>query len=115
MLNDLGNVACSTIGNVFFSRSKTLITPSKDQGILPGVMRDVTLRYATNLGWQCEERAISTEEISQFDGAFLSNSLRLVRPVVALESQMFSRKFDDLLAVLMQNIHDQSDFEMRSN
>jgi branched-chain amino acid aminotransferase len=80
MLNSQGNIACSTIGNVFLIEGNRLITPSLDQGILPGIMRGVLMVAAAQAGFNVEERAIPSSEGKQADGLFTTNSLRFIRP-----------------------------------
>jgi len=87
MLNTEGHVACSTIANVFLLKGKALITPARDQGILTGVTRQALLHSAAHLGLKPEERAVKPEELKQADAVFLTNSLRFIRPVTALDQQ----------------------------
>ena len=85
MLNTAGNVACTTIANVFLLKGKALITPARDQGILTGVTRQTLLHSAAHLGLKPEERVVKPEELKDADGVFLTNSLRFIRPVTALD------------------------------
>jgi branched-chain amino acid aminotransferase len=50
MLNTSGHVASATVANIFVLQGDELITPSLDQGILPGIMRRVLLDHAEELG-----------------------------------------------------------------
>ncbi len=43
MLNTSGHVASSTVANVFALHGDALITPSLDQGVLPGITRHILL------------------------------------------------------------------------
>jgi branched-chain amino acid aminotransferase len=87
LLNVEGHVACSTIANIFLLRNGALLTPARDQGILTGVMRQALIHAAAHLGLATEERAVTTAEISSADAVFLTNSLRFIRPVSALDQQ----------------------------
>ncbi len=87
LLNTEGHVACSTIANVFLLKGETLVTPARDQGILTGVMRQTLIHSAAHLGMAAEERAVRPEEIGQADAVFLTNSLRFIRPVTALDQR----------------------------
>ena len=87
MLNTDGNVACSTIANIFLLKGKTLFTPARDQGILTGVTRQAVVHAAPHLGLVAEERAVAPAELLEADAVFLTNSLRLIRPVTALDKQ----------------------------
>ena len=85
LLNTRGHVACSTIANLFLLRKKKLVTPARDQGILTGVMRQALIHNAARLGLSVEERAVKPAEIGKADAVFLTNSLRFIRPVTALD------------------------------
>lgn len=87
MLNVAGMAACSTIANLFLIRNKHLITPGRDQGILTGVMRQALIAAAHQLGLETEERAVKPSELLKADAVFLTNSLRFIRPVKALDQQ----------------------------
>jgi branched-chain amino acid aminotransferase len=87
LLNTGGHAACSTIANLFLLRGRTLITPGRDQAILTGVMRQALLAAAHHLGFETEERAVAPAELHEADAVFLTNSLRFVRPVAALDGQ----------------------------
>lgn len=80
LLNTKGQVAASTIANVFMLKDGRLATPPLSAGILPGIARRKLLTLT-----QAEERDIAPAELSFADALFLTNSLRLVRPVHALD------------------------------
>ncbi len=85
MLNTQGNVACTTISNIFLLKGKALVTPARDQGILTGVTRQTLLHSAAHLGLTPEERVVKPAELKEADAVFLTNSLRFIRPVTALD------------------------------
>ena len=79
MLNTAGHVASSTVANLFLLRGGELITPSLDQGILPGITRRILLDHAAEFGFTPIERTVSQEELVDAEAVFLCNSLRFVR------------------------------------
>ncbi len=87
MLNTAGHVASSTIANIFLLRGGELITPSLDQGILPGITRRTLLDYAAESGFRPVERAVSQEELLGAEAVFLCNSLRFIRRVTELDGE----------------------------
>lgn len=87
MLNTAGNVACTTIANIFLLKGRTLVTPARDQGILTGVTRQTLLHSAAHLGLTSEERVVKPAELKEADAVFLTNSLRFIRPVTALDRE----------------------------
>ncbi len=87
MLNTAGHVASATVGNIFAQYSDELITPSLDQGILPGITRRILLNHARELGLKPVERAVQLGELVRADAVVLCNSLRFVRPVTTLNGE----------------------------
>jgi branched-chain amino acid aminotransferase len=89
MLNSAGRVASSTIANAFVEKDGVLITPTLAEGILPGVMRSAVIRAAKHLGIQVKERQVKPAEAASADGLFLTNSLRIIRPVAMLDGRRY--------------------------
>ena len=87
MLSATGHVASSTVANLFAMKHGRLITPARDQAILTGVMRQVLIAAANHIGIATEERAVMPGELLSADAIFLTNSLRFIRPVTALDLQ----------------------------
>jgi branched-chain amino acid aminotransferase len=85
MLNTNGHVACAAIANVFLMKNGALVTPARDQAILTGVTRQALIAAAHHIGVATEERAVAPAELLAADAVFLTNSLRLIRPVTALD------------------------------
>jgi branched-chain amino acid aminotransferase len=87
MLNVAGAAACTTIANIFVLKNGALVTPARDQGILTGVMRQALIAAAGHLGFATDERAVTPAELRDADAVFLTNSLRFLRPVKAIDQQ----------------------------
>ena len=87
MLNTAGNVASTTIGNLFLLKANELVTPSVDQGILGGITRAKILHHARSLGLKPRECIVSLSDVLSADAVFRSNSLRLVTPVSKLDGR----------------------------
>lgn len=90
LLNTDGRVACTTIANIFVVKGKRLITPARSEAILPGIIRSVVLAEAKALGFTAEETTINPEQLLDADAVFLTNSLRLVRPVTHIDGNAMS-------------------------
>ena len=101
MLNTAGNVACTTIANIFLLKGRTLVTPARDQGILTGVTRQTLLHSAAHLGLTSEERVVKPAELKEADAVFLTNSLRFIRPVTALDREPLPQAY---LSALVQSL-----------
>lgn len=81
LLNTQGNVAEGTIGNIFLISGRKLITPSLDQGVLPGTVRAALIALAPELGLDIAECPISPQDIINADELFFTNAIQLVRPI----------------------------------
>jgi branched-chain amino acid aminotransferase len=90
LLNTSGRIASSTISNLFAIWGSTLATPSSTEGVLPGIIRARILALAKIAGLAAEERPISPAELLSADAVFLTNSLRLIRPVTSLDGKPLS-------------------------
>lgn len=100
ILNTQGRVACTTIANVFALIAGRLITPSLAEGCLPGIVRALVIEAAPALGLSVEERPLVPEALSGADAVFLTNSVRFLRPVRALDSVLLAQ--DKAVAALMK-------------
>lgn len=78
MLNNQGRVACSTISNILLLSKGSLKTPALSEGVLPGIVRGL-------LG--AEETAIGLADVLACDAVLLTNSVRLIRPVLSLDGR----------------------------
>ncbi|MFK8250771.1 aminotransferase class IV [Ancylobacter terrae] len=101
ILNTQGRVACSTIANVFALKDGRLITPPLDEGCLPGIMRAQVIEVAPALGLDAVEAPLAPADLASADAVFLTNSLRFIRPVAALDgAPLGTAPLDGLLAAL---------------
>jgi len=114
LLNTDGFAASSTISNLFLLKSDQLITPSLDQAILPGIMRRALLDEAASLGFAPVERPVEPAELLTADAVFLTNSLRFIRPVTAIdELPMRSRNLDSFINCLCKLAKQQCGTDLR--
>ena len=90
-LNTRGMLSEGASSNVFIIRGNTVITPSLDQGVLPGVTRSFVLELATSLGYMTEERVIAPEEAFESDEVFITASIKEIMPVVSIDGKKAGR------------------------
>jgi len=95
MLNTRGHVASSTVANIFMLQENELVTPSLNQGILPGITRRMLLDSAKSMGFAPIEKTVSLEDLFRADAVFLCNSLRFIRPVTALNGEPLGKRSID--------------------
>ena len=86
-LNTAGCVAEGAVSNVFIVRNGRAVTPSDDQGLLPGIMRRIVLKTCCELGIPVVERPVAPAELVRADECFLTNSLLVVMPLVKINDR----------------------------
>jgi branched-chain amino acid aminotransferase len=91
MLNKCGHIACTTVANIVLVKDGTLFTPPSDDGALPGIIRK-------HIGAQ--PKTLLPSEVFEADGVFLTNSLRLVRPVTCIDNRPLSTRADAQIAAV---------------
>ncbi|MGA0562184.1 aminotransferase class IV [Ancylobacter sp. VNQ12] len=90
ILNTQGRVACSAIANIFALVEGTLVTPPLSEGCLPGIMRALVIEMAPALGFAVAERPLLPETLAGAEAVFLTNSVRVIRAVTALDGREFA-------------------------
>ena len=78
-------IVCATAANVFMVRKGRLLTPQISDCGVSGVMREVVLRTAARLGIDVEVGDYALADLERADEFFLTNSVRGIRPVGAVE------------------------------
>ena len=73
-INKSGFITECAIRNIFFIKGKSLITPTEELGILPGVMRDTIMKIGKELELTIVKDYIKKEDINSMDEAFISSS-----------------------------------------
>ena len=87
LLNEQGFLAEGSMSNIFLVSDNTLLTPSEDSGILPGITREVILELAPSMDMKTIERKIALKELLQADEAFFTNSLIEIMPLTQVGGQ----------------------------
>ena len=110
ILNLDGNVACSTIANVFSLKGNALVTPPVSEGCLDGIVRRILIEEAPTLGLTPVEAPLAVADILAGDGCFLTNSVRLIRPVAGIGATVLpaSPRIAALLDALLARIRCES-------
>lgn len=85
MLTTSGHIAETSTANIFFAKGETLVTPSLDCDILPGIIRESVIELAAAMGIPVEERKIVPDEVSDFSECFLTNSGFELLPVAKID------------------------------
>ena len=99
-----GHITCSSIANIWAWSGSTLVTPPRSDGVVVGVVRGWLLENAIRYGFEVSERSLRLDDIANADGVFLTNSLRLVVPVRAIDEMEFSPDLPSELESLISEL-----------
>lgn len=83
--NAFGQVVCSSQANLFLLDGNVLLTPCLTQSGVYGTVRYALAKICAEIGYQWQEADISWQQIQQADAIFLSNAIRGIMPVSAVE------------------------------
>lgn len=92
ILNSNGNIADTTIANIFLIDDRIIYTPSLAEGCIAGVMRKFILQELEQLGYIIHETALTTEILMNADEVFLTNSIYNIRWVAAVDDKKYSNE-----------------------
>ncbi|WP_229729531.1 aminotransferase class IV [Agaricicola taiwanensis] len=106
ILSSDGNVACASAANIFILENRHLTTPPTSVGILDGIMRGFTLSAARDMGLAVVEEAFGLDRLMKADAIFLTNSVRLLMPVIALDGKECHPAATDLMVKLASALAD---------
>ncbi len=90
LLDSRGCVAECAYSNVFFVSDAVLVTPALDAGILPGVTRAAVIELARGHGVEVQEISMEPAKARAAAEIFITNSVRGVVPVHALDEQTYA-------------------------
>lgn len=76
VLNNYNRIADATIANIFFVKDGKIKTPALSEGCVNGVMRKYLIECFKKENIPFEETSIETDEISEANEIFLTNSVR---------------------------------------
>jgi branched-subunit amino acid aminotransferase/4-amino-4-deoxychorismate lyase len=82
--NERGEITEGSITNVFFLDKGHIVTPPVDAGLLAGITRKQIIRVARARGVSVSESTVRPEDLNEFDGAFVTNSVIEALPVCAV-------------------------------
>ncbi len=102
-LDQEGHVIEGTMSNVFFEAEGKWITPQLDRAGVEGVMRNFILQNADKFSMQCEQSAVTLQQLLAADAIFVCNSVIGVWPVIEFQSSKFS--VSESTRRLMQYLH----------
>jgi branched-chain amino acid aminotransferase len=89
VLNAVDRICDTTIANIFYIKNEVIFTPALSEGCVAGTTRKFLIDAVRAGGYECIEKAISTEELLQADEVFLTNSIYNIRWVHSINDATF--------------------------
>jgi len=86
ILNTDGYVAECVVSNIFMVSSGSVVTPSLDTNILPGITRSIVLDICRDSSIPVSEERFTIERLVNSDEVFITNSLMEIMPVSRIEN-----------------------------
>jgi len=105
--NQHGEITEAAVSNVAFIRDGTIVTPRLEDGILPGITRQILIeRVAPVEDVAVQERAIRPEELADMQECFLLSSTKDLTPVSQVDDFSFANKSGTLTLRLKRGFQD---------
>lgn len=87
ILNRDGKITEGAASNIFIVQNGKIITPPKDECLLPGITRDLILEIAESAGLDYAEEEISLAQLQSADEIWLTSSTKEILPVTQLDDK----------------------------
>src|SRR5256885_4284950 len=84
MRNYRGELTECTQSNLFIVNKSTVLTPSLEAGLLPGITREFVFELGRDAGIDVREQVLHDDDLLSADEAFLTSTTREVLPIVAV-------------------------------
>lgn len=82
-------VTDTTIANLFIIKNNQLFTPSLQNGVLPGIIRQRLLCICQENNIPCFECNLDKISLEEAEAVFICNALQGIRPVSAIDDTLF--------------------------
>lgn len=89
ILNEIGSIAEATSSNIFIAHNGVFYTPSLNQGLIPGVMRQFLIEMLRKSGTEVQECPLSPSALLRADEVFLTNVIHGVQWVAAYKQKRY--------------------------
>ena len=91
--NQRGDVTEAAVSNIAFIKDGTIVTPRLEDGILPGITRQILLeQVAPRAGVRVQERAIRPDELGGMQECFLLSTTKDLTPVSKIDDWSFANQ-----------------------
>jgi branched-chain amino acid aminotransferase len=98
LINDVGRMVEATSSNIFIVKNDDVYTPGVTEGCIPGVMRDIVIRLAPQLGLKMHNQVgIPVQKLFDCDEVFLTNAIAGIRWVAGFRQQRYFNRVSRML------------------
>lgn len=87
LLNEKGMLAEGSTSNIFLVKDGTLITPTIESGVLPGITREAVLELARSLGIEAVQGEVPSSEITGADEVFRTSSILEIMSLTSIDGK----------------------------
>jgi branched-chain amino acid aminotransferase len=88
LTNTSGRLVEGATTNLFLFDGEKYLTPSLEEGILPGVTRQILIDLMVKTRLPHEERGITLDDLFRAKEAFLTNSIKEIVPLTKVDNQI---------------------------
>ncbi|GAX60770.1 branched-chain amino acid aminotransferase [Candidatus Scalindua japonica] len=105
ILNTDGHVAECVVSNIFLVHGGSVVTPSLDTNILPGITRRTVLDICNDNDISVSENRFTIETLVKSDEIFITNSLMEIMPVSRIENYKIGETIPGKITRLLMNAY----------
>ena len=91
ILNTDGHVAECVVSNIFMVSGESIVTPSLDTNILPGITRKMVLDICRDSSIPVSEECFEIDRLVNSDEVFITNSLMEIMPVSKIDDSKIGK------------------------
>ncbi len=104
-LNHQQHVCETSVANIFLINHQQVITPPLDDGVLPGVTRQVLLELCAELSIDHMQQSITLPDCYAADAVLITNTLKPIQRVHQINHQPLTTAKSDIVTTLTQQYH----------
>lgn len=105
ILHRNGLITEGASSNLFLIKDNVIKTPPLSQYILPGIIREFTLKLCHELNLPVKIEPIKIEDLYHADASFITSSTRLIKPLIKLEDYQFDVNHSCILQLIQAINH----------
>ncbi len=104
ILNQFDHVVETSSANIFFIEDDRLVTPPVSSGCLPGIMRQLVIEAATQLGIDVLQVPVHVQNLGNVSAAFVTSATSITTTVVAMDDRDLNPPVASWMKALQQRL-----------